>query len=193
MKFFDTVLILSGLMITSSALAKNQWVIPYPYQEEMVILDDKHVHFLETEGDDIIYIYATKQQMESNETSLWMTKCFRDTEKGIPITSCLIQFPWSSSISILVNPHKTQVIFSPLKSKEVNYRVDKKAIKSLNNSYNNSYLLNKNLQSKILQDLLNGKKIIYSYKLDTEYKTIELPIENLKNHYEFSKAFIKAN
>lgn len=189
MRFFNIVIILSSLTLTSSVLAQSQWIIPSPYKEEMVILEDKHVHFLDTTGNGAIYSYATKQQLQSKETSFWMTKCFRNIEKGIPITSCLIQFPPIPNIEILVSPHKTQVIFLPFKSKEFNYKVDNKGIKS----FDSRYLLDKNIQNKILYDLLNGKKIIYSYKLGTEYQTKEIPIENLKKHYEFSNAFINVN
>lgn len=183
--------ILGLIPIIAAAQTPSAWVIPPPYYEGKHYLEDQAIQSIERDNDSIIFLHASKNQVQTKSSDIWMTKCFKSSDRGISVTSCLIQNPSDKNVKILVNANGTFVLLAPTKTKikEINYKIDNNQI----NTSNESYLINKKFQFNLFSNLLIGKKLTYSYKVNQSYKSNEIPLEGVAENYYFSRAFISKN
>lgn len=186
-------LILIIFLLPTVAIAETQtsWIIPPPYYQGNLLLENGGVQIIEEDKDSIMFVFASKNQGETHSSSLWMTKCFRSLEKGISSTSCLIQNSKDKNVHVLVNANRTIAFLAPIgvKTSEVNYKVDNKQIITSNSLY----FMDANFQFKLLSNLISGNKLSYSYKLNQSYKASDISLDGFKENYNFSVAFVNKN
>jgi len=189
-KIFITFLLCSLSFFT---LAKSpNWSYPEPYSNESGYLPNGNFYSLIEDEASVKVAFI----VGINDTpSSWITNCFKKEEKGILVPACLVQryIPGEEedSLKVLIYQNKHVVVFPSMNAVEVNYKVDKNPIVTLDRSY----LVSPTVQKKILDNLLGAKKVTYSYKIDKngKYQTKEAGLAGFKENIEFAKKFVHHN
>lgn len=169
----------------------GNWIYPEPYSKEYGSLtNDDFFSISKTNDNKIIYILG-KNKIKYP----WITICFKGSIKGIPDTMCSIREferdKEDDQIIVTITRDNKLVGFIPDNLVEINYKVDKKPIISLNGD---NYFTSLN-QKRILNNLINSSNLTYSYKQNknSTYTTREVSLLGLKKHIEFAEKIIQSN
>ncbi len=186
---FKSLIVVSLMPMMLYAQTADTWTIPLPYREGNQMLEGRGAQSITKDKDGVVYLYVSENQISSQSSDTWMTKCSKSVKKGISFTSCLIQNPSNKSINVLVSANGTLVTFLPFRVGEINYRVGNERIKTLSKNY---FMYN-NIQFDLISDLLKSKSMTYSYEVNNSYKSKEVSLDGFAENYGFSTAFIRAN
>jgi len=178
--------------ISFFTLAESEkWIYPEPYSKEYGFLTNEDFFSISKTNDNKVTYILTKNKIPYQ----WMTICFKGTIKGIPDTMCAIREMESNKeddqIVITITRDKKLVGFIPDNFIEINYKVDKNPIITLNED---NYFTPLN-QKIILSNLIKSSNLTYSYKqkISSTYTTRKVNLLGLKNHIEFAEKFIQSN
>lgn len=168
----------------------TKWLYPQPYSIGFNLLTGEKFYNISETNKDVIFTVGIK-----GIPSRWLTKCYQKEDKGILVPTCMVQNISTNtdekSIVVLINKDKNTVIFGPIVVVEVNYKVDKNPIISLDKYY----LVTPSIQNKILKNLLVGDNVIYSYKIEKSknYQTNKVALTGFKENIEFATKFVQFN
>lgn len=183
---------LSLLSLSSIALAQSpEWVLPQNYTKDFGNTPNGYFYSIEYEKDAVIFVIALQKKPFP-----WITKCFRSKPKGILETKCHIM-PFDinqkdqNGMSILIDQTRSIVIFKPMDSIQVNYKIDSQPIISTKNDY----ILNTYKQNQLLDALLRGSKITYSFKKtnNSSFSSKTHDLSGIGYHVDFSNEFVRLN
>lgn len=191
MLFKKYILIFTLILSGSSAIAKN-WSYPEPYTEPYGLLPNKSFYLITETEDAVDFLISF-----GDDDPYWSTRCTKGLKKGIPTTNCLVQ-PLKTSntqdnnlVISFVDSAQPKVIFLPFKIVEVNYKLDSNPIIQLNKYY----LFDFKTQQRLLNTVMQAKKLTYSYKVNenSKYVTVHSSLLGLKENLDFAKKFISVN
>ena len=194
------------LLITSTAQAGNEYVLPVGYSfgihprndvQELIEFKSKN------EINSINYVTMT-QGLGKDDVEIWLTTCSRRMVKGIPETLCeIIKDNFLISVSnkkpfpyVVYFDHKTMYEVARSKNanlklieRETNYKIDDSATITLpmiaiGGDYNSNALI---------RDAKSGRMLYYSIKNNGEYKSYKLNLIGFKESIEFANQFISIN
>lgn len=185
-----TAFILLSLISPLTLAQDTKWLYPQPYSTGFNLLIGEKFYNISETNKEVIFTVGIK-----DIPSRWLTKCYQKEDKGILVPTCMVQNISTNtdkkSIVVLIDKDKNTVIFEPIVVVEVNYKVDKNPIISLDKYY----FLTPLIQNKILKDLLVGDNVIYSYKTEKSknYQTNKVALTGFKENMEFAKKFVQFN
>lgn len=182
--------LLSTISFFTLAESKD-WIYPEPYSKKYGSLANEDFFSISKTNDNKIVYMLGKNKVQYP----WITICFKASFKGIPDTICSIRELDSNKeddqIVLSITKDKKLVGFIPDDFIEINYKVDKKPIVSLNG---NNYFTSFN-QKRILDSLTTSSNLTYSYKKNknSTYTTREINLLGLKSHIDFAEKFVQSN
>jgi hypothetical protein len=188
----QNILALSLLSISSAAFSQStEWILPKVYSDGSGVTANGYTYVIQYDKNAIYFSIALKEQLFP-----WITKCARTQPKGILETRCTIlpadpNQKDENNISIFFDQTRPIIIFKPVKSVQVNYKIDSQPIVSLRDNY----FLNVREQRSLLGDLERGSKITYAFKETdkSSFKTKTHDLSGVGYHIDFSKEFVRLN
>lgn len=188
----QNILALSLLFISSAAFSQsNEWILPKAYSDEVGITATGYTYVIQSDKNAIYFSIALQGKLFP-----WITMCSRTKTKGIPEATCTTlpadpNQKDDNRMSIFFDQIRPIIIFKPVESVQVNYKIDSQPIVSLRNNY----FLNVREQRSLLGDLERGSKITYAFKETdkSSFKTKTHDLSGIGYHIDFSKEFLRLN
>lgn len=184
-----------GLLLTlfsiNSANAINGWIVPEKYKSLGGFLSNGDKFIISNENNDLIFILQKVHQRSQTNKDVWATKCSKSPTNGIIISRCVIQQPFQDKkIRILIDVESKIVSFGSADAEEISYRIDRKPIVHLKKYY----IVNKQINSKIINELKNAERVVFSYKLKNQtYTSEKIDLKGFKENLEFAQQIIQEN
>lgn len=184
--------VIFALLTSATTLSHaSNWIIPEGYKNKEILPNGDRYIVSEDNGN---LIFAFKKNNQSSDT-LWMTKCFKTTQDGIPLSTCLVQQAnvvindIRSPLSYIHSVYYQVLLFGTTESKNISYRIDKKPIVTVNDDF-----IMRGESPTILKDILKGKKLTFAYKLNqSDFLSAQIDLSGLKENIDFANAVIKTN
>lgn len=188
----ETISALSLLLLSSTTFSQsNEWVLPKTYSDEVGITATGYTYVIQFDQNAIHFSIALKDKLFP-----WLTTCSRTKAKGIPETTCSIvpadpNLKDNNRMSIFFDQTRPMVVFKPVKSVQVNYKIDSQPIVSLKDNY----FLNVREQRILLGELERGSKITYAFKETdkSSFKTKTHDLSGIGYHIDFAKEVLRLN
>lgn len=169
----------------------NEWIFPKGYSDDSGITATGYFYVIQHDKNAIYFTIALEKQIFP-----WITMCSKTKPKGILETRCTIMpadpnQKDENNMSIFFDQTRPIIVFNPIKSVQVNYKIDSQPIVSLENNY----FLNVREQRSLLGDLERGLKITYAFKETdkSSFKTKTHDLSGVGYHIDFSKEFVRLN